>query len=273
MQNRGVVTGRTFAEGSGGSIKVNASDIQIDGKFDNSLTAHSGFLPTAMGKGNMGEFVLSTRNLSLINGGYINASTLGSGNSAGAMIQADKILVDGVNQFGQSSLIAAGSFSSGNAGSVALNAREIILTNGGTVSTSTFANGKAGNVTLNTTESITVTGRLVPSAFSTTDGVSSSAGILPPGIQQLIGLPAQPSTDSGDVVITTNRLSITDGGEIKVNNQGIGNAGVVRVNAESIDLKNQGSINAATTAGGGGDITLNAQILLLRGQSSSGRDR
>ena len=268
MHDRGMVTTRTFGEATGGSINVKASTIQIDGKDDNAFEIHSGFLPTAIGKGNMGAFTLSAQNLSLTNGGYINASTLGSGSGSEVVINADTIRIDGVNSLGQSSLIAAAAFSSGNAGSLTINARELALTNGGTASTSTFDSGKAGNVTILATDSTTVAGRAIESLFSTTDGIGSSANILPLSIRKLIGLPARPSGNSGDVIITTNRLAILDGGEVKVDNQGSGNAGTVWINAQTINLKDRGSITAATTLGTGGNIDLQARSLFARNQSS-----
>lgn len=268
MFDRGIVLARTFASASGGNISIHASEVQIDGKLDNSLSLHSGFLPSAMGSGNMGEFVLTARQLNLVNGGYINASTFGSGSGAEVRVQANTVRVDGVNSLGQSSIIAAAAFSSGNAGNLTINARQIVLTDSGTVSTATFASGKAGNATLNATQSVTITGRIIPSPFSTTDGVGSSANILPLAIRQLIGLPDRPNGDSGDVIVTTNQLTIRNGGEIKVDNQGMGNAGTIRINANSIDLKHRGAITGETTAGVGGNISLEARSLLLRDRSS-----
>ncbi|BAU12681.1 filamentous hemagglutinin family outer membrane protein [Leptolyngbya sp. NIES-3755] len=268
MSDRGIVAPRLFGNGTGGSIQVNASTIQIDGAKDNSLELHSGFLPTALGTGNMGAFTLFADRLELLNGGYINASTAGSGTGSEVNIRADTIRIDGVNPIGQSSLIAAAAFSSGNAGNLTLNAREVILSNGGTASTSIFNSGKAGNVTINATESITVTGRLLESPFSTTDGIGSSANILPPAIRRLLNLPDRPTGHSGDVIVTTDRLSVLNGGEIKVDNQGSGNAGTVRLNANTIELKNRGSITAATTVGSGGNIELQARSLIARNQSA-----
>jgi filamentous hemagglutinin family protein len=267
FSDRGVVTARSFGQATGGGIEISATEIQIDGKFDNSFEIHSGFLPTALGQGNMGDLRLSTRTLSLMNGGYINSSTLGNGNGSEVVINADRITIDGVNSLGQSSLIAAASFKQGNAGNLTINTQQISLTNGGTASTATFDSGQAGNVTIHSTESITITGRLVQNSFSSTDGVGSSANILPLSIRQLIGLPDAPSGDSGNVHLTTSRLMIADGGGIKVNNQGSGNAGTIYVDSGTILLKNNSSITAETNKKSGGNINIQSQSLLLRNKS------
>jgi filamentous hemagglutinin family protein len=268
LSDRGIVTARSFGQATGGRIEVSATNIQIDGELDNSVEIHSGFLPTALGQGNMGNLLLSTHTLSLINGGYINSSTLGKGNGSEVVINADSIRIDGINSLGQSSLIAAASFEKGNAGNLMINTQRISVTNGGTVSTATFDSGKAGNVIINATESAMITGRLVQNSFSSTDGVGSSADILPLSVRQLIGLPDAPSGDSGNVILTTSHLMIADGGAIKVNNQGSGNAGTIYINSEMALLKNHSLISAETKIKDGGNINLKTQKLLLRNQSS-----
>ncbi|OWY62730.1 hypothetical protein B7486_56870, partial [cyanobacterium TDX16] len=55
---------------------------------------------------------------------------------------------------------------------------------------------------------------------------------------------------------------------IAVGNEGRGGGGVVRIEADSINLDNTGNITAATASGEGGDIFLNSRNLQLRNGSS-----
>jgi large exoprotein involved in heme utilization and adhesion len=70
------------------------------------------------------------------------------------------------------------------------------------------------------------------------------------------------------VTINTGRLSVTDGAKVDVSNQGLGKAGTLRVNANSIFLDSQGSITAATVSGEGGNIDLNVRDVLLQRNNS-----
>ena len=59
------------------------------------------------------------------------------------------------------------------------------------------------------------------------------------------------------------RLSVTDDGAlVGVSHQGTGDAGTLRVNANSIVLDRAGAITAATTSGEGGNIDLHVRDLL-----------
>jgi large exoprotein involved in heme utilization and adhesion len=70
-----------------------------------------------------------------------------------------------------------------------------------------------------------------------------------------------------DLTIATEQLTIRDGAEVSVSSTGLGIAGVLRVEADSIRLDNQGKIRA-DTSGGGGNIDLSTDDLILRRGSS-----
>jgi large exoprotein involved in heme utilization and adhesion len=81
--------------------------------------------------------------------------------------------------------------------------------------------------------------------------------------QRLYRVPPIPTGASGNVIINTGRLSITDGARVNVRNLGTGEAGTLQVNAGSIFVDKEGSITATTASGQGGDIVLQVQNLLL----------
>lgn len=74
-------------------------------------------------------------------------------------------------------------------------------------------------------------------------------------------LPPAPSGASGNVTVNTDRLSITNGAVVEVSNAGVGNAGTLRINANSIFLDTGGSITAATASGKGATSTSTCEIL------------
>jgi hemolysin activation/secretion protein len=123
------------------------------------------------------------------------------------------------------------------------------------------ASGSAGNVTINASDAVEVSGRIPNSlTFST---VSSSAPLVDPLVQQIFNLPPVPSGTSGNVTINTRRLTVTNGGQVSVRNDGTGNAGTLFVNAPQIFLNSGGSITAATAAGNGGEIAIDSSDLRL----------
>lgn len=98
--------------------------------------------------------------------------------------------------------------------------------------------------------------------------IISSANIVDPTLQQLLRVPPVPSGASGDVTINTGRFTVTDGAQATVRNDGSGDAGTLRVNADSISLNNQGGITAVTTGGKGGTIDLKVKDTLEMSGSS-----
>jgi large exoprotein involved in heme utilization and adhesion len=71
----------------------------------------------------------------------------------------------------------------------------------------------------------------------------------------------------GDIRITTEVLSLTDGAQLSTSTLGGGNAGDIQIAAQAIRL-NAGRINAQSTTQQGGNITLNDLNLLLLQQGS-----
>jgi large exoprotein involved in heme utilization and adhesion len=67
--------------------------------------------------------------------------------------------------------------------------------------------------------------------------------------------------NAGDVSISTPNLKVSDNGAIGVGNYGIGIAGTLNIDADSVEL-NKGIIDATTISGEGGNIVFNLQKLL-----------
>ena len=251
---------RSFNSGDSGNVTVNASDsIQVSGFAPNNLS--SNLSTVAFGSGDAGDVTVSTQNLTTLNGGNIAATTFGTGHGGDVTVNAS-VLIQAIGQTRNfnPSVLSAVSNGPGDAGQITVNTSRLVLQDGGAVSTATVGTGRAGSLTINAKESVEISGR--PPAPGRASGVRSSAPISPKNLRQAFRLPDRPSGDSGSVTINTPRLSISDGATVSVNNEGIGNAGTLRVNANSI-VVDRGAITAATASGEGGNIDLNVRDFLL----------
>ncbi len=290
-----VISSRTFSPGKGGNITVNASqsveisetspinprnDTKIstvsfrDGKAGDIsiLTKQLSLLgqdiqSTTFGINDGGKIYVSTKELTIIDGGVIASASVGIGSGGDVEIDAKSIELIGVNpdNFTPSALSAA-TLRSGNAGNLTVNTESLVLRDGGRVDSSTLSSGAAGSVTVNATDFIEVSGT-VPGLVNPSL-IISSANIIDESLQQFLGIPAIPSGDSGNVDINTPVLKVDDGAEVTVKNDGAGKGGILNINADSILLNNTGKITASTQSGGGGNIDLQVKDgLILRNQS------
>lgn len=257
----------TYSSARSGDITIQALDSVYGVGFapmtPSLLTVINAF---AFSSGDAGNVTVSTRNITLLDGAAIATPTFGAGRGGDLTVNAS----NSIRLVGQSSLFSPSTLVSitsgtGDAGRVTVNTSRLVIQNGGAVSTSTLGSGDAGSVIINARESVEISGRPPASLASF---VGSSAPIAPEALRQAFGLPPAPSGSSGNVTINTDRLRVTDNAVVEVSNAGVGNAGIVRINANSVFLDTGGAITAATASGEGGNINLNVQNdLLLRNNS------
>jgi len=259
----------TFSKGDGGDIAVSVTDdVQFLG-FSTLNNQISGIATANFGSEEAGKIRLSTRRITLKNGGGFASGNFGSGKGGDVIVNAaESIEASGVNI----NIFAPSGFgsvaaSSGNAGNLTVNTPDLIVRNGASLLTSTFATGNAGNVTINATNSVEISsagsGSIIPAQ------VESSALRREQSLREFFGLPERLDGNSGKVTINTPMLKVTDGGLINVRNDGTGDAGTIEINADAIFIEAEGAITAVTTSGSGGNIQLNiADALILRNNSS-----
>ncbi len=259
----------TYSTATAGNIRVNASDsVQVSGFAPFYPAIISVIAASSYSSGRAGNVTVSTGRLTANDGGVVTSVTFGTGKGGDVTVNANgSIELVGVvpNLFTPSSL-SASTFNAGDAGNLTINTSKLVIRDGGIVAASSYANGIAGSITINAAESIEVSGT-VPGSRNPTQ-IISSTNIVDTTLQQLYNLPLVPRGTSGNVTITTGRLSVTDGALVNVKNDGSGNAGALRVEANVIFLDNQAGITAATASGEGGNIDLNVRdVLLLRNNS------
>jgi filamentous hemagglutinin family protein len=268
LQGGAAINTRSFSTAKAGNLTVAASDsVQVIGVSPIRPALPSAISAMAFSSGDAGNVIVSTRRLTVLNGGAIASLTLGIGDGGELTVNA----LDSIELIGQSSIfgpsiVNALSGSDGDGGKVTINTSRLMLRDGGTLSSSTFATGSAGSITINASESVEVSGSVL--GDPTPSSIGSSAPILAETLQRADRLPPVPSGASGDVSINTPALNVTDGARVEVSNEGVGNAGTLRVNANSIFLDSQGSIMAETKSSTGGNIQLQVRDLLLMRHNS-----
>ena len=265
------------ATGNAGDVIVNADQLEI---FGANLLSPFNASPSALGSatfgaGNAGDVTVSTRKLTLKDGGSLTSIVFpalnllgqplpgtGTGNGGNLTVNAsESISVVGVAPFTFTpSILGTSTATSGNAGNTLINTRQLVVRDGGQVNSSTRATGAAGKITINASESIWVSGTALN---GTPAVVSANALIANPALRRTLSLPAIPTGNTGELTIYTGRLTVRDGGRVSVLHEGTGNAGKLQLHARSVLLDRGGRISADTLLGFGGDVNLNVQSLLL----------
>lgn len=264
----GIVT-RSYSSGDAGNVTVNGSDsIQLVGFSSTNPTLNSVVGSGSYNTGDGGTITVLTRRLSILDGASVVTAAFGTGNAGNVMVNAtEAIEIIGVTPLLTSSSVGSNALNAGtgSAGAVTINTARLVLQSG-IINSSAVASGNAGSVTVNASEFVEVDGG-VPGS-STPAIIGSSALSAAEATRKAFGLPDRPSGNSGSLTVSTPRLSIRNGANVSVSNEGTGSAGTLRVNANSISLERGGAITAATASGEGGNLNLNVRdFLLLRNNS------
>ena len=159
----------------------------------------------------------------------------------------------------------------GNSGSVIINTPSLTVTDEAEVSVQNFGSGNAGNLQIQT-DSLTLDNQGLISAISS----SSDGGNIVLQVQDSIVADKNSSISAdilgdgigGNIEITTNLLSLNNNARISTNSQGLGQAGNINIFFDRLET-NQGLITATSVQSGGGDITLTAlgSEIILRDNS------
>jgi filamentous hemagglutinin family protein len=267
--------------GFGGDIRGQvAGDITIDG--DNPVTPAdtSGFYSRTLGRGTGGDLSLVADRLLFTQGGVILSDTRGRGQGGSIDINAQLIDANSITTYIPNSSLVIGSFTlgSGRGGDVRLTVGDLTMTNGAAIQAATAVDGAAGNITIHGTGTI---------RFS---GANPVIPLFPSGII----LPVYGSGQGGNLTLTTNSLIVENGANILtvvlprdiifnqigltnfigLPNAGLGDAGDIRVQAETIVIRgvNAGLPIAPTQlssltfmTGNAGDVSVVTRDLRVEG--------
>lgn len=261
----------TYGRGAAGNITLDSpTSVEVIGSSPRSSITLSSISSATFSNGKAGDISVQTGNYIAKNGGTLLSAT--SSNGAGGNIRIDaaksiELLGYQPNTLAASA-IGASTSNSGNAGGVILNTSKLLLENGGRVDSSTLVSGNAGSITINALDSVEVKGTIPNSRNPSL--IISSGNVLDEVLLASYGLPKTVNLtgSSGNIKITTNKLTVRDGGSISVSNDGAGNAGALEVFAKSIFLDNKARMTAATASGQGGIISVKTDRLQLTNSSN-----
>jgi filamentous hemagglutinin family protein len=293
------LTADTFSSGNSGNLTIAApqADILMDGEntfvtteilpSEETNSSNSAGLDVDMEQG--GNIMIQGRNVSATNGAVVSTRTAREENAGDLTIDTNQFIV-------KNSIIVTSSNGSGQAGNLNVTADESIdisgtisgtITNNENVSAAGLftsnlnenANAAAGNLTVNT-QNLTITeGATIEAAtLSSGDGgnitieadeilLNSSLGENSPSFINALTIG---SGDAGTINISTNKLVILDNAGIAVASEGDGNAGKIFAQVrDSLEIDtNLGGISSFSDRSSGGEISISAGSIRLKGNSS-----
>ncbi|HBE32550.1 MAG TPA: filamentous hemagglutinin [Cyanobacteria bacterium UBA11368] len=189
--------------------------------------------------GNAGNVTIETARLSVFDGGQIVTATFGLGKGGNLTVRAtdsvELIGTSGTNPLAVSSLSATGGRNStGNAGSVTIETRQLTIQDGAIATVTNLApTGEAGNLEVNA-DSIRL---LSGGALS----AETTAG------------------DRGNITINSKDIVLRDGGRITTNAQRTATGGNITINTDTLVALENSDITANAQQGAGGRVTINTQ--------------
>jgi filamentous hemagglutinin family protein len=242
----GINPGLGFVGAQAGDVEVSATDaITVSGQ--SRISNDVG--PDAIG--NAGNLSITTGTLSVFGPAIFIVSTFGQGNAGNVIIHArDSLSLDGSTGSTPSGILnRVGRGAIGQGGDIRITTGSLFLTNGSQLIANTFGQGNAGNVVIDVRDTLFIdstSGRFGSGIFNTVE---------PEAIGQ-----------SGDIHITADSFSLTNGSQIGAGTLSQGNTGNVIIDVRKDMFLNDGNILNLVEQGAigqGGDIRITAGSISL----------
>jgi filamentous hemagglutinin family protein len=214
LTNGAFIRSSTFGVGDAGVISI---------KTDGEVNISDANIFNNVERGGVGDSLginIEAGSLSLKDGAQIQTlvrgvtddnPNFGQGNAGEILIDVEgDITLSGIDNNGFSSKLVSdlGTGAQGSAGNITVSARSLSLTEEAEISTEAFQDGNAGNITIDVIDTVSLDGG---------SQIDSSSGFG--------------QSSSGGVNITTGSLFLTKGAFIRSSTFGLGNAGLIEINA------------------------------------------
>lgn len=286
LLNRAIISSSTWASGNTGFVQLITETLHIDGANAKQIT---GIVVDANrdSTGHADHINIKARAIDLINQGSIASNSWSSGNAGSIEVMADSLMINGQQAHYRTGIFSnTGSGGSGQAGSIAVTAKDINIINQGSISSSTHALGDANSIEIHA-DRLNIDGQKAKHAT----GIFSEVGFGSRGNAKQLTINAQQLQiinsgvisantagygDAGDIQITADQLSID--GQGAQNPTGVysnatkgshGDAGTIEVSTTHLKLVNGGVIATDTSAvGNAGAISVEAQNILIDGRNA-----
>jgi filamentous hemagglutinin family protein len=261
------------------TITVNAGRLRLD--FGSRLLNN-----TVVDQG--GDTIINARVVELTHDSFIQTSTLGDGKAGNITLNAtERFTIDdrgadaGQSVSGLISSVLAEAFgTSGGSGSITVTTPQLEMFGGGIINTSTRNSGNSGDVSI-FAHSIAITGQRIeeiadnPTELGTTRGSGIYTRTV--GSDLCVG----PCGNAGNITITTDALSLNEGGTINSGTTNNGNGGGITIHAtDSVSISGttmdgtpsgiySRTVGQMSDAGTGGNIALTAGQLVTMNNGST----
>jgi len=254
----GSIVSPAFASGNAGRITLNVNgaltvDAADAGLFANGVSSEAG----TGSSGAAGTVQVNAGSVSVLNGGFINSSTAGTGAGGSVLIMTPgTLLLNGRGNIGGPAEVSASTTKpqSGNAGNVEISAGSVSVLNGGVVTSNTAGTGTGGSVLVTAPGALLLDGRGDAGTAISADTTGPRSGA------------------AGRVTINAGSVAVQGGAQVASSTAGTGQGGDVAVNTGALTLSRGGGIFSTTSASGNaGEIALNANGALTVDAADAGR--
>ena len=228
LQDRAFVSTSTFGAGAGGTLSIHADTVELTGTTPsetsqqllagtfNPLNLSNGLFSLSGGSGVAGNLTIDASQLMMQNGANILTTAFATGRGGDLTLSIFEVA-----ELANGSLVLSGTAGNGDAGDLAVTAKQLRVLDGTAISTTTSgaSTGSGGKLTV-LAEFVDLRGT---PAFSPVPGGLFTATLG--------------DGDAGDLTITTTgQLIVADGAQISSSSAGSGRGGKLTVAADSIAL-------------------------------------
>lgn len=273
VENGAEVSANTSGVGNGGSLTVDAQQVQVNGSGSQFFTGLSAYTQSGS-TGDAGDLAIKTNTLIVQNGGLVDTSTFGMGRGGNLTIDAIDVQVIGQ---GSGLLGFAQSDPTGNAGSLSINTNTLTVKDGGFIRSDTLNARRGGNLTIKTNTLLVEDGSLITaSTFGSGNGGNlniDAKDIQLVGIDSALFASAQPGStgNAGSLSIKTNTLVVRDGAEVVTDTSGTGKGGNLNIDAQDLQLigipqffTGLSASSQPDSTGDAGNLTIKTNTLTVR---------
>ncbi|WP_017717371.1 two-partner secretion domain-containing protein [Kamptonema formosum] len=224
----GLISTSTTGAAHAGNLTVNATDsveIAGTGRFVEGFTQladfttglsdlRNGLYAMSFGSGDAGDITINTSRFTAGNGAFAVTSTTGAGLGGALTVNAkDSVELDSAGL-----LTGNRPGSTGVAGNLTVNTRNLRMQNSAVALTSTAGAGASGTLTVNATDSVELTGGDIFYILGISLNTSLTTTTISPA-------------NAGDIMINTGRLNLREGARVSASTFGSGRGGTIQVTA------------------------------------------
>lgn len=253
LEDGGEIQSSTFGSGNASLLSVFATErVTLSGAGGRAsrIVAQG-----AVGEG--GDIEIATGLLELVDGGEVSVSATDEGNSGSVSAEADRIVVRGSNAATPSGIFAKstrGQLADGDAGSIHLIARDLVVTDLGQIAVTTEGGGNAGSVLVEATDIEVSNGGSIAGESSLVAGGGDAGSLDLRAVQRILVSNAEISTRTrsgagGNISLAAKQITVDRQGVVSAATDGSGNAGqIVFQNVDDVLITGGSEVTTKSTA-------------------------